>query len=82
MDQTNIPPMTRVISKNVKAIGFDGRSLFVSFRSGGVYAYDGCPADVYGEGIISPSPTQWLKNKVKGKYPYRKVQVDVAPDRR
>ena len=72
----NLPPMTSVISRNIQSIGYDGRSLFVAFRSGGVYSYDGVPADVYGEGLIAPSPNRWFKDKVKGKFPYRKVQQD------
>jgi hypothetical protein len=72
----NLPPMTDVNSRNLKSIGHDGRALFVAFRSGVVYSYDGVPPDVYGEGVVAPSPNLWFKENVKGKFPYQKVQQD------
>lgn len=76
----NLPPMTNVISRNIASIGHDGRSLFVAFHKGGTYVYDGVSPETYGEGIVAPSPGTWHRQKVKGKFPYRKVEQNAERD--
>jgi hypothetical protein len=71
-----MPQMTNVISKNLKSIGYDGRALFVAFKSGGIYAYNGVPEDVFAVGLMSPSPGKWFRETIKGKFSYRKVEPD------
>jgi hypothetical protein len=65
--------MTRVKSSNVQAIGHDGASLFVQFKNGGVYAYERCPVALHAQGLAADSVGTWLRGKVQGKYPHRKV---------
>jgi len=67
--------MRSVSSSNVEAIGFDfeKEELFVEFKNGTTYRYDGVPADVYRDFMKSDSKGKYLITAIKGVYPFNKV---------
>ena len=65
--------MTPVSSSNISSIGYENGTLYVSFHSGGLYAYSGVPVSVY-QGLMSASSHgSYLARIVKGVYPYRRI---------
>lgn len=64
-----------VRSTNVRSVGYSPTEhvLEVAFHSGGLYRYDGVPADVHAALMVSPSKGSFLAQFVKGRYPYRRI---------
>lgn len=64
-----------VRSSNVRSVGYslEERVLEVAFHSGGLYRYDGVPADVHAALMLASSKGGFLARVVKGRYPYRRV---------
>lgn len=80
MDDSNVT-YTPVSSSNVSAVGYDPafRRLWVRFKSGDVYAYDGVPSHVYLDFLRAPSAGQYLWRVVRANgtdslYAYSKVR--------
>ena len=48
-------------------------TLYVRFKSGGVYAYYGVPLDVVMKFIETPSPGRFVWNELRDLYPYAKI---------
>ena len=46
------------------------KTLYITFTSGGTYAYYNVPESVYNELVKAPSPGKYFQEKIKGKYPY------------
>lgn len=67
-----LPSMSDVTSSHVAQIGHDGQRLFVRFKGGGVYSYDGVPKDVFDAGIKADSPGRWFRSHVSGRYRHKK----------
>jgi hypothetical protein len=65
--------MTRVISDNIFAVGYDPNSetLRVQFRSGGTYDYSGVSESLYLQ-MLQPHPWRSVGGLVKA-HPYRRV---------
>ncbi|MGA5437415.1 KTSC domain-containing protein [Streptomyces cellulosae] len=65
----------QVRSANVRSVGYSQqeRVLEVAFHSGGVYRYDGVPADVHAALMAAPSKGGYLARFIKGRYVYRRV---------
>lgn len=66
--------MVPVESTNVEAVGYDpDRSrLWVRFKGGPHYRYEGVPRPVYDALLAAPSKGQYLHREVKGKYPHHR----------
>lgn len=65
--------MIPVSSSNIASVGYEAGTLYVSFNSGGLYAYSGVPESVY-QGLMSASSHgSYLARYVKGVYPYRRI---------
>ncbi|MBE8596842.1 MULTISPECIES: KTSC domain-containing protein [unclassified Xenorhabdus] len=65
-----------VSSSNLHSVGYDQvtRTLEIAFHSGGIYQYDGVPANVH-QGLISASSKgKYFHQYIKNVYPYRKVR--------
>lgn len=60
--------MIGVHSSNVAAIQWDGDVLFVRFKSGETYQYDGVPFDVYFDFLNAPSKGKFLHYHVKSRW--------------
>ncbi|MDE9590323.1 KTSC domain-containing protein [Xenorhabdus bovienii] len=64
-----------VSSSNLLSVGYDSTTLTleIAFHNGGIYQYDGVPADVH-QGLMSaPSKGKYFHQYIKNVYPYRKV---------
>ncbi|WP_306309345.1 KTSC domain-containing protein [Xenorhabdus anantnagensis] len=64
-----------VSSSNLHSVGYDQvtRTLEIAFHNGGIYQYDGVPANVH-QGLMSaPSKGKYFHQYIKNVYPYRKV---------
>jgi len=59
-------------SKNILGVGYDGASktLEIEFSSGGIYSYEGVPADLHQALIKSDSPGLFFTNFIRGAFPY------------
>lgn len=66
--------MILVESSNVESVGYDGSTLYVSFRSGSEYAYDGVPYEIYKGLLDSPSKGRYLHANVYGTYASRRIR--------
>jgi hypothetical protein len=68
--------MTPVSSSNLAAVGYDNESatLRIQFLHGGIYDYQGVPADIY-EGLINAGSKGQFFDKFikKGGFPYSKI---------
>ncbi len=65
--------MIPVSSSNISSIGYQNGTLYVSFHSGGLYAYSGVPESVYRGLMSASSHGSYLASHVKGVYPYRRI---------
>jgi hypothetical protein len=57
-----------VESSNVISIGYDGKSLQVLFRHGGMYEFKNVPKEEYEELMGSPSKGEFIHKRIKGKF--------------
>jgi hypothetical protein len=62
--------MKPVTSSNIDRLGHDGKDLFVAFKSGALYRYEGVPKPVYTRGLEAESVGRWFIGEVKGSYPH------------
>lgn len=62
-----------VISSNLSAVAYEAPTLYVRFKTGATYAYDGVPANVHAGLMSASSHGSYLASHVKGRYPYRKL---------
>lgn len=65
--------MIPVSSSNLRAVGYDGSTLRIQFRSGGVYDYLGVPNSIYNGLMNASSKGSYHAAHIKNAYPYRKV---------
>ena len=66
--------MIPVSSSNIKSIGYEGNTLYVLFRSGGLYAYYVVPRSVY-DGLMSASSHgSYFAAHVKNTYRYSRIR--------
>lgn len=71
----DVPALTAVKSSHLDAIGHAKGTLFIRFRSGGIYAYPGVPEDVYREGLTAESVGGWFRNRIRGTFRHRKLDA-------
>lgn len=60
--------MTPVSSSNISSIGYEAGTLYVSFHSGGLYAYYNVPDSVYYGLMSASSHGKFLAQHIKGFY--------------
>jgi hypothetical protein len=67
--------MHPVESSAVASIGYDaeGEAAYVEYLDGGLYAYEGVPADVFEE-LANAESKGTFANAVIKEYPFRRVQ--------
>ena len=65
--------MIPVTSSNISSIGYQSGTLYVSFHSGGLYAYSGVPESIYRELMSASSHGKYLASQIKGRYPYKRI---------
>ncbi len=64
-----------VMSSNVEKVGYDtqGEQLYVQFKGGSLYEYQGVPLTVYTALLEAESKGKFLNKYMKSVYPYQKV---------
>lgn len=77
------PEMKPVESSNISSIGFDDANnvLWVEFRGGKLYTYEGVTAELYAEcDRLNPSFSvgKWINTQVKPNYPATRHNIDAA----
>lgn len=65
--------MIPVVSSNLSSVGYENGVLYVSFRHGGIYSYEGVPYEVYQNLLKAPSKGKYFAAYIKNSYPYRKL---------
>ncbi len=65
--------MIAVDSSNLSSVGYENGTLYISFHSGGLYAYSGVPEYVYFELLNAPSKGKYFHANIKNSYPYDKI---------
>jgi hypothetical protein len=60
--------MTPVSSSAIRAIGYDGSTLRVAFRNGGVYDHPGVPYSVYIGLMNASSKGSFYSRYIRGRY--------------
>lgn len=69
-----LPEMFPVESSNVAKIGHASpATLFVEFKNGGVYAYNGVDEPLFDRLRRADSIGKFLNSEIKGKFPFVKV---------
>lgn len=65
-----------VRSSNIRSIGYDpdDRILEVEFRSGGIYQYSVVPESVYQGFMRASSKGSYFQNRIRDRYPTRRVR--------
>lgn len=63
-----IPALTSVTSSNITAVGYSEKTLFVKFKQGEVYSYDGVSPKTYQSFINAPSKGIYFSKYILGKY--------------
>jgi hypothetical protein len=64
-----------VASSNIAAVGYDGETLTITFKSGGVYTYAAGTAAVHAELLEAESKGRYFHQHVRGHYAYEKLEV-------
>lgn len=63
-----------VSSSNINSIGYEGTTLYVLFKSGGLYEYYNVPQHVYDSLMSAGSHGSFLATHIKGHYGYRRIR--------
>lgn len=64
--------MIKVISSNIKAIGYDNNDLLVEFKNNTLYRYSSVPQKIFEDFRSAESKGKFLNKEIKGKYNYHK----------
>lgn len=66
--------MIPVDSSNLASVGYENRTLYIAFHSGGLYSYAGVPERIYQELLAAPSKGKYFHAYIKGVYPYQRIR--------
>lgn len=65
--------MTPVASSNLQSVGYEAGTLYIRFRSGGLYAYFDVPASEYYGLMSASSHGSYFHANIKGRYRYQRI---------
>jgi hypothetical protein len=60
--------MIRVNSTAIRAVGYDGGTLTIEFRSGRIYDHPGVPYSVYEQLMQASSKGSYYNRYIRGRY--------------
>ena len=63
----------KVESSNIDRVAYKDNKLYVEYKSGGLYAYDWVPEDVWNNLLNSESKGRFMNSIIKENYKYDKV---------
>ena len=75
----NLTQLTAERSSQIAAIGYDAEVLFVSFRRGGLYAYDQVTPAEFDALLNADSVGSLFAKTIKGHKPYKRIDAKVVP---
>lgn len=67
---------TYLVSENLDCIAYHLGKLFIRFRSGGVYSYDGVPYDYYDSLQKVESAGKFFHQWIRNKFHYTRLDKD------
>lgn len=67
--------ISQVTSSTIKTVRWDQNTLFIDFKNGTSYQYDGVPEKVYNDLAMAESAGSHFHRAVKGRYPFKQVPV-------
>lgn len=67
------PEMFPVVSSNIESVGHDGDALYVKFKDGGLYRYDGALRDHFDALRSAVSAGRYFHGTIKGKFPHQRI---------
>ena len=70
-----LPALVPVTSSNIDAVGHADGNLFVRFKGGALYRYDGVSHETFLEGLAAESIGKWFRANVTGKHLHRKLDA-------
>ena len=70
---------TEVDSSHIQSIEHNGENLYVHFKNGAIYEYDGVTEQMAQRMLNAPSKGRFLWAYIRDKYPYRKVPTVPQP---
>lgn len=60
-------------STDIHSVSYQNGQLYITFKSGGIYCYEGVPVSLY-QGLVSAkSHGKYFHSHIKGKFIYHKV---------
>lgn len=65
--------MVPVSSSDLESVGYEYDTLYIRFKSGGLYAYYNVSADVYNALMQAASKGKFFHVYIKNMYRYRKI---------
>lgn len=65
--------LTKVESSNIESVGWENNTLYVKYLSGGYYAYQNVPKEVYDNFCAAESKGRFMNAEVKNKYNYTRL---------
>lgn len=70
--------MHPVVSSNVKAVGHDpeDRALYVEFRDGSRYRYEGVSPEVFRALLRAESKGKFIHARIAKRYKFRRMEID------
>ncbi len=67
---------TYISSSNIEAAGYQLGKLYLRFKSGGAYSYDGVPFDYFATLTKIESAGKFFARFIRGKFRYHKLEQD------
>jgi len=67
----------KVVSSNIKSIGWKKGTLEIEFNTGVIYQYTGVPHDVYNDIMFAKSVGRVFTSQIKGKYDFKVVKDEL-----
>ena len=64
----------KVLSSNLKSVGYLSRLLEIEFKNRSIYQFQNVSEQIYLGLINSKSKGTYFAENIKGKYPYRQVK--------
>lgn len=67
---------TYIVSSNIDCVAHRRNQLFIRFKSGETYSYDGVPYDHFDALQKVESPGQFFHRHIRSKFPYTRMEAD------
>lgn len=74
MKKVLVNDLAKVNSSNVNLVGFDGHSIYIQFKNGGIYSYTGTTASDYNNLKKADSIGKFLNTSIKPNFEFEKLE--------